>query len=108
MKRRKEEWLARDSMRNKPDAKNSGTTVLQAFYGDNLLFAEFDEREGLRLQSESERAALEGTRSGCGERGGFAERFDLSGGGKSGTAHFFPGRERRAVLFVHNGDAGGL
>ena len=37
-----------------------------------------------------------------------AELLDLREGGKRGAAHFVPGRERRAVVLVHDGDASGM
>jgi len=73
-----------------------------------MLLGEFDQGECLWLQSKSERAALERLRLRCGQRGGFAERLDLRERGKRGPAHFFPGGERRAVIFVDDGDTGGL
>ncbi len=73
-----------------------------------MLLGEFDQGECLWLQSKSERAAFERLRLRCGKRGGFAERLHLRQRGERGPAHFFPGGERRAVLLVDDGDAGGL
>src|SRR6266403_144237 len=59
----------------------------------------------MRLQSQRQRVVLEALLRRGWKRGSFAERFDLRQRGKRWMAHLFPGRERRAMFFVHDGNA---
>src|SRR5258706_6703373 len=73
-----------------------------------MLLADLDQRKSMRLQSQRQRVVLEALlrRGWKGSR--FAERLDLRQRGKRWMAHLFPGRERRAMFFVHDGQANGV
>src|SRR5882762_11568950 len=61
----------------------------------------------MRLEREREGAVLEYLRLRSRQRGGFAECLDLRWRWECGPPHLFPGRQRRAVFRVDDGDPRG-